>query len=101
MDFLARRLFPSHQRLNRRSRRRFRAKLTALDHALRDGRLDERQAQDRALALLAFTRTPGMKSWRFRSRTLDLLSGEGPALGAGLPRRQLEQHGQELPLRLP
>jgi hypothetical protein len=101
MDFLGCRVFPTHQRLNARSRRRFRRKLAALERALQQGRITEREAQQRSEALVAFTRTPGVKSWCFRRRAVEQITGEGQGLGARAPRRQLEQQRQELPVRLP
>src|SRR5262249_35448126 len=57
MDFLGCRVFPTHQVLNARSRRRFQRKLAALERALGTGRITEADAQVRGQALVAFTRT--------------------------------------------
>jgi hypothetical protein len=66
MDFLGCRVFPEYTILNRRSRVRFQRKLRRLEAAHLAGRLDEQSLQQRSLALIAFTRTPGLSSWRFR-----------------------------------
>jgi hypothetical protein len=63
MDFRGCRVYPNRLRLNRRSRVRFRRKLRALERAYLAGRIDERQLQERATALVAFTRTSGLSSW--------------------------------------
>jgi hypothetical protein len=101
LDFLGCRVFPTHLRLSARSRRRFRRKLAALERALYQGRITEREAQQRGQALVAFTRSAGAKSWSFRLRAIEQTSGDGPGLGARAPRRQLEQRRQELPVGLP
>jgi hypothetical protein len=71
MDFLGGRVFPRYIILNRRSRVRFRRKLRALEVAHRAGRIDELSLQQRASALIAYTRTPGLSSWRFRHSVLE------------------------------
>jgi hypothetical protein len=80
MDFLGCRVFPSHLMLNRRSRVRFRRKLHALEAAFLEGRIDAATLQQRSTALVAFTRTAGLSSWRFRQRVLEssLVDGQGP-----------------------
>jgi hypothetical protein len=80
MDFLGCRVFPSHQTLNRRSRVRFQRKLHALEAAFLEGRIDEATLQQRGTALVAFTRTAGLSSWRFRQHVLEssLVDGQGP-----------------------
>jgi hypothetical protein len=70
ISMLGVRVFPTHQVLNRRSKRRYQSKLRTLDVALRNNELSEQEAQRRSLALTAFTRTPGLKSWCFRQRVL-------------------------------
>jgi hypothetical protein len=101
MDFLGCRLFPTHQRLNARSRKRFCRKLQALDRAFYEGEISEREAQQRSEALIAFTRTPDVKSWRLRRRAIEQTMGDGQGLGSRAPRRQLEQQRQELPVSEP
>lgn len=76
MDFLGCRVFRRHVTLSRRSKRRFRWKLVALERAHEDGELDEGELQRRATALTAFTRTPGVSGWQFRRAVL-----EQPAVG--------------------
>ncbi len=73
VDFLACRVYPSHQTLNQASQRRFCRALRWLDSAVERGQISEREAQQRSTAMIAFTRTPGMKCWRFRSRVLNQL----------------------------
>ena len=83
MDFLGCRIFPRHMTLNRRSRVRFRRKLRALELAYLAGQIDEPTLQQRASALVAFTRTDGLSSWRFRQGVLESLpvSGHRPRTG--------------------
>jgi hypothetical protein len=80
MDFLGCRVFPSHISLNRRSRVRFRRKLRWLEREHAAGRLDELSLQQRATALVAFTRAGSTASWRWRSRVIE----SGPVDGQGL-----------------
>jgi len=70
MDFLGCRVFRTHLALNARSRRRFSHKLQALEIAVLAGHVGERERQERATSLVAFTRTPGIKSWHFRRAVL-------------------------------
>jgi hypothetical protein len=63
--------------------------------------ITEREAQQRGEALVAFTRTPGVKSWWFRRSAIEELMGDGHGLGSRAPRRQLDQQRQELPVGLP
>jgi RNA-directed DNA polymerase len=72
-DFLGCRVYPSHQTLNQASRRRFCRALRWLNSAVQRGQISEREAQQRGTAVIAFTRTPGMKCWRFRGRVLNQL----------------------------
>lgn len=66
MDFLGARVFRDRMVLNRRSRVRFRRKLRTLEERFAAGALTEAELQRRATALVAFTRTRGLSSWRFR-----------------------------------
>jgi hypothetical protein len=75
MDLLGCRMFPTHQVLNARSRRRFRRKLRAMEQSHTRGDWTELELQQRGQALVAFTRTPELKSWRFRRRVLQELLG--------------------------
>jgi RNA-directed DNA polymerase len=70
LEFLGCRVTPNCVTLNRRSRRRFRSKLRALEHAHLDGGIGGDDLQRRATALLAFTRHDGVSSWQFRQRVL-------------------------------
>ena len=83
MDFLGCRVFREHMTLNRRSRVRFYRRLRQLEQAYQAGDLSERVLQQRATALVAFTRTAGIGSWQFRRAVLEKLSvsGQGPRTG--------------------
>jgi hypothetical protein len=84
MDFLGCRVFPEYTILNRRSRVRFQRKLRRLEAAHRAGRLDEPSLQQRGSALVAFTRTPGLSSWRFRRSVVESMrvsDPDGPRTG--------------------
>lgn len=82
-EFLGCRVYPSHLKLNGRSRSRFRRRLREAEEAYMQGLITERTLQDRATALLAFTRAGGTKSWQFRTRVLQrsLVSGHGTRPG--------------------
>jgi retron-type reverse transcriptase len=98
MDFLGCRVFPTHLILNRRSRVRFRRKLGGLEASYLVDRIDELCLQQRASALVAFTRTPGLSSWRFRRSVLDSMPvGDHDTIGRepGDPGRELEQRPAE------
>jgi len=83
LDFLGCRVFPDHLKLNRRSRRRFRRKLRDLEYAFDSDLLNEMEFQQRLTALLAFTRTGGVKSWQFRQDLLQRTSVGGPRARTG------------------
>lgn len=74
-DFLGCRLFPTHTKLNRRSRQRFRHQLQKLDTWMinieETGEGDERVVQQRAVALFAFAQAAGVSSWQFRKNELE------------------------------
>lgn len=82
-EFLGCRVYPDHLKLNRRSRARFRAKLFELETAFIRGQLDERELQQRATSLVAFTTAGGTRSWKFRTRVLQRMpvSGQGARTG--------------------
>jgi hypothetical protein len=101
LDFLGCRVFPHHVTLNRRSRVRFRKKLLALDSALAAGHVTEAGYQARAAALVAFATAAGVKSWRTRRAVVDRLRESVERLEPGEPGRELEPHGQELPVGEP
>ena len=63
-DFLGHRVFPNGLRLNRRSRRRFRKQYKQLQLWHERGLIDDRQYQDRVVALVAFTEHCACRSWR-------------------------------------
>lgn len=83
MDFLGCRVFPTHLSLNRRSRVRFRRKLQSLESAHDRGEISDQQRQQRATALVAFTRAAGVSSWQFRGRVLQELSEHGQKARTG------------------
>lgn len=76
-EFLGARVYPTHLKLGRRSRSRFRRRLGELEQAYERGEIDEQQLQERATALVAFTRAGGAKSWKFRTRVLQQLTVSG------------------------
>ena len=83
LDFLGCRLYRWHMVLNRRSRRRFRRRLAWLERGHQCGAINERELQERATAMTAFTRGGGLCSWRFRQSVLQQLtvSDQGPRTG--------------------
>ena len=83
MDFLGCRLFRQHMILSRRSRRRFRHKLSRLERSYVDGAIDAAALQQRATALLAFARSAGVSSWRFRTAVLQQVAVGGPRARTG------------------
>ncbi|AMV24237.1 Reverse transcriptase (RNA-dependent DNA polymerase) [Gemmata sp. SH-PL17] len=87
LDFLGCRVLPTHLVLSARSRRRYRRTLRAIERAMARGEMSEEEVQRRGQAVVSFACAAGVKSWRFRRRTLDLLAGEGPGVGAGSPGR--------------
>ncbi len=97
MDFLGCRVYRDHLELNRRSRVRFRRRLRRLEAWHAAGRIDERQLQQRATALVAFARAAGVSSWHFRRSAVDCRWRAVEGLESGQPGRQLEQQRQELP----
>ncbi len=86
MDFLGCRVFPTHLVLNRRSRVRFRRKVTTLAAAVERGQIPELDAQQRGQALVAFAQAAGVKSWRFRSRVVQHTPGTDQGFVSGAPR---------------
>jgi hypothetical protein len=77
MDFLGARIFPTHVTLNRRSRVRFRRKLFDLESRHAEGELSDKELQQRASALVAFARSAGISSWKFRTNVLQQLAERG------------------------
>ena len=49
--------------------------------------MTEAEAQQRGQALVAFTMTAGVKSWRLRRQVIEQMAGDGQGLGACAPRR--------------
>ena len=77
MDFLGARVFPTHVILNRRSRLRFRRKLFDLESLYAAGALSDTELQHRATALVAFARSAGISSWKFRANVLQQVAERG------------------------
>jgi hypothetical protein len=91
-------LWPTHVELNRRSKRRWRARVKVLARAERLGLISPSELQVRLSALTAFAKGAGVKSWRFRQSVLRQLVVDGPrGLEPGEPWRRLEQRRGELP----
>ncbi len=101
MDFLGCRVFPDRVTLTARGRRRYRVKSKRLEAEYAAGRLSERELQQRATALAAFTTAAGVSSWRFRAGLINRTTGAVTRLGPGDPGRELEQQRQELPVGEP
>jgi len=55
----------------------FRWKLRRLEGAFLAGQINEPALQQRATALVAFARTPGLSAWGFRRRVINSLSVGG------------------------
>ncbi len=83
VDFLGCRVLRDHVTLNRRSRVRFRQKMVRLERQYLEGKISERELQQRCTALVAFTRAAGASSWHFRRAVLQQLpvSGQRPPTG--------------------
>ncbi|MGC9451977.1 MAG: RNA-directed DNA polymerase [Oceanipulchritudo sp.] len=99
MDFLGFRIFPTHTRLNRRSKVRYRRKIRTLAELHESDMLSEFAIQQRLTALTAFTLPAS--SWQFRLRTLQSFRSAAIGHEPGEPGRQLQQQRAELPLRQP
>jgi hypothetical protein len=99
MDFLGFRVYPHTIRLNRRSRRRFVDRVQACERAHGEGRLTERQLQNRVEALVAFTAEADAAG--FRRAVLARFGAQAEGLEPRDPRRQLEERSEQLPGREP
>ena len=77
IGFLGCRVFPNYLVLDRRSRRRFKAKLGELSQEYRNGKVSEIDCQQRATAMIAFARAGGTRSWRFRNRAVSSFAVDG------------------------
>jgi len=95
MDFLGYRIFPTHTRLGRRSKVRYRRRLRAILPRVESGEIPELAAQQRLTALTAFL-LPA-KSWQYRRRVLGQFGSVAIGLQPGEPGRQLEQQRQQHP----
>ncbi|MGL5097608.1 MAG: reverse transcriptase/maturase family protein [Planctomycetia bacterium] len=83
LPFLGVRVFPHRVVPDRRSRRRYAAKLRDVERTA----TTETERQQRETALTAFLTTPGMRCWRFRSRTLHRSSAASQGPEPREPRR--------------
>jgi hypothetical protein len=101
LEFLGCRVFPDHLKLNRRSRRRYRAKLRDLDDQFTAGIITELELQCRSESLTSFTAAGGARSWQFRRQVLQQLPVSGHGLEPGEPGWQLEQQLRQLPFGEP
>jgi len=79
LEVLGCRVFPMHLVLGRRARLRFRRGLASLESC----DLPEIEIQRRAAAMIAFTRTPGLRSFRFRRAALQSLAVGGHRAPSG------------------
>lgn len=70
IEFLGSRIFKTHIELNRRSKVRWRRRLRVLERAERLGLITELELQQRLTSLVAFAKSGGAKSWRFRKAML-------------------------------
>lgn len=77
VDFLGCRVYRNRVTLNRRSRVRYRRKLSALAASFRDGQISEDERQQRETALVSFATAAGVESWQFRRQVLELHSESG------------------------
>lgn len=66
MDFLGHRVFPDGIRLNRRSRRRYRIRVSRIMQEMDSGKITEREGQERLLSTTAFTSKATCATWRKR-----------------------------------
>lgn len=79
IDFLGCRVYPWGRILNRRSKKRYRRKMKALEWNFLAGRIGESELRHRSQSLTSFTVAGGTKSWHFRQAVLNSLpvSGQG------------------------
>jgi RNA-directed DNA polymerase len=104
VPFLGFTVYPDRVRLDRRGRRRLGKKWRALESG--SGRLlDESERSARAASLFAHACWADDVAWRRavcrRTGHRRAEFGDTPGTAARQPRRLLDQHGQELPLRVP
>jgi RNA-directed DNA polymerase len=88
LDFLGCRVYRTHRILNRRSRVRFQRSLRSLEALAVAGQIEGPELQQRATALVAFTRASGAASWNFRRRVLESSWEKVEGLEPGDPGRQ-------------
>jgi retron-type reverse transcriptase len=86
LPFLGFRILPDRILLAAKSKRRFRQRIRALDHAWKQGTLDEASLQRRTISLVAMTSLA--RARRFRNT---VFHGSGLGEQPGQPRGQLEQ----------
>lgn len=83
MDYLGCRVFPKHMVLNHRSKIRFRRQMRKLERAYLAEEIDEAELQRRGTAMVAFTRTAGLSSWKLRQSVLSRLPVSGHEVRTG------------------
>ncbi len=101
VDWLGCRVYRTHAVLSRRARRRFCRKLRWYEKRFLSGELSEFELQQRTTALVAFARTEGVSTCRWRRRVLERMPVGGHGHEPGDPGRKLEQPTQELPVGEP
>jgi hypothetical protein len=76
LDFLGARIYPDHFELSSKNRRRIAKRFRVLCRYWRLGVLSDDELQRRLNSMISFSLAGGTKSWRFRSRMVDLDPGE-------------------------
>ena len=99
MDFLGYRIFPSHAKLNRRSKVRYWRRLRLLAALYEGGVISARALQERLTALTAFVLP--VRSHGFRRGVMEKIRSAAIGHEPGEPGRQLEQQREQLPRREP
>ena len=104
VPFLGFTLYPDRMRLDRRGRKRLRARLRGVRRECATGRISEGGVQDLTQALFAHALKSDDVSWRrevCRRADFETEFREGHETGSPRPARRLvEQHGEELPCRV-
>lgn len=99
MDFLGARVFPSHTRLSRTSKVRYRRKLAKVAGLLDSGAIGGEAAQARLGALCAATLH--VRAWEYRREVHSTMWSSAIGHEPGEPGRLLEQQCHQQPLREP
>jgi len=99
IDFLGYRLYPDHTEPNRRSRVRYRRRLSVLGSLHDQGRITDAEAQERLTAATAFLLPT--RSRRYRGRVMQTIWSAAIGHEPGEPGRQLEQQRDQRALLAP